>query len=69
MPVANSTSVLDPARQHESRAYEVTTALIVAPIFATVFTVLRIYTRLLLVKKRFWEDFTIVVALVWYPKV
>jgi hypothetical protein len=55
----------DPGRWHESRGYQLITAAIVCPILPAIFTALRIYTRLVLIKKRFWEDFSIVVALVW----
>ncbi|KAK0719434.1 hypothetical protein B0H67DRAFT_509719 [Lasiosphaeris hirsuta] len=65
MPVTNSTSILNPGRQNESRAYQLTTAAIVCPTFAAALVALRIYTRLVLIRKRFWEDFTIVVALAW----
>ena len=52
----------DPDRQNESRAHQLTTAVILCPIFAVVFTALRVYTRLFLIKVRFWEDLTVVVA-------
>ncbi|GAB1315510.1 Rhodopsin domain-containing protein [Madurella fahalii] len=64
MQTSNSTLALDPARRHESRAYQLTTAVIVCPIFAAILTALRIYTRLVLIKQHFWEDFIIVVAMV-----
>ncbi|KAK3360700.1 hypothetical protein B0T25DRAFT_536204 [Lasiosphaeria hispida] len=63
MPATNSTLILNPGRQNESRAYQLTTAAIVCPSFAAALITLRIYTRLVLIRKYFWEDFTIVVAL------
>lgn len=61
-PATNSTlSALDP---NESRAWQHTTAIIVCPTIAAVLTALRFYTRLALLKKCFWEDLSIGVALV-----
>jgi hypothetical protein len=54
----------DPARWNESRGHELTITAIVSPILPTILTALRIYTRLVLIKKRFWEDASIVAALV-----
>ncbi|KAK1753668.1 hypothetical protein QBC47DRAFT_386892 [Echria macrotheca] len=65
MAATNSTAAgVDPARLHESRAYQLTTTVIVCPIFAGIFTALRLYTRLVLTKKYFWEDLAIGTALV-----
>jgi len=55
---------VDLARAAESRGYEVTIANIVCAVFALVLVVLRVYTRLVVVRKRFWEDFAIVMAMV-----
>ncbi|KAK4150341.1 hypothetical protein C8A00DRAFT_18110 [Chaetomidium leptoderma] len=63
MPATDAALAPDPGRWHESRGYQLITAAIVCPIFAVIFTALRIYTRLALIKKHFWEDFSIVVAL------
>ena len=52
----------DTDRQNESRAHQLTTAVIICPIFAAVFAALRVYTRLFLIKVRFWEDLTVVFA-------
>ncbi|KAK4445492.1 hypothetical protein QBC34DRAFT_358287 [Podospora aff. communis PSN243] len=62
---ANSTTAAlpDPARASESRGYEVTTVNLVCVIFALVLVVLRIYTRLAIVRKRFWEDAAIAAAM------
>lgn len=61
---AGSAAPLDPARASESRGYQVTIANIVCVIFALVLVALRIYTRLAIVRKRFWEDIVIVIAMV-----
>lgn len=65
MSTTNSTVPLDPARASESRGYQLTTTLIVCPIFASVLVGLRIYTRLVILRKHFWEDLVMVLALVW----
>jgi len=64
---SNSTSppAPSPSRASESRAYQLTTALIICPIFASLLVALRIYTRLFIIRKRFWEDLSMVVALVF----
>jgi hypothetical protein len=54
----------DPARASEFRGYEVTIANLVCVVFALVPVVLRIYTRLVIVRKRFWEDMAIAAAMV-----
>ncbi|EAQ92116.1 hypothetical protein CHGG_00351 [Chaetomium globosum CBS 148.51] len=53
----------DPNRRNESRGYQLTTVAIVCPILPVILRMLRIYTRLILIKKRFWEDLSIVIAL------
>ncbi|KAK4120630.1 hypothetical protein N657DRAFT_579277 [Parathielavia appendiculata] len=53
---------MEPSRANQSRGYQLTAALIVCPIFAVILTALRVYTRLILMKKRFGEDLSIVVA-------
>jgi hypothetical protein len=42
-------------------------ALIICPIFAAVFTAMRLYTRIVLMRKYFWEDASIGAALVGNP--
>jgi hypothetical protein len=64
MSVPGPASAPDPARWNESRGYQLTTTAIVCPIFPVILTALRIYTRLVLIKKHFWEDLSIVLALV-----
>ncbi|KAK0624243.1 hypothetical protein B0T14DRAFT_392044, partial [Immersiella caudata] len=49
----------DPARASEFRGYEVTIANIICVVIAVVLVALRIYTRLAIVRKRFWEDLAI----------
>jgi hypothetical protein len=61
---AGSAAPLDPARASESRASQVTTTNLVCLMFALVLVALRIYTRLAIVRKRFWEDVVIVLAMV-----
>jgi hypothetical protein len=60
----NSTLPLDPARQYESRAWQQTTANVVCSTIAAILTLLRLYTRLFLIKKYFWEDLSLALALV-----
>jgi hypothetical protein len=76
MVSTNATAVApDPARWNEFRGYQLTTAAIVCAFFAALFTALRVYTRVALIRKYFWEDLSIVVALVrampgiWYQDV
>jgi hypothetical protein len=64
MSTTNSTVPVDPARASESRSYQLTTTLIICPIFAFVLVALRIYTRLVILRKHFWEDLVMVLALV-----
>ena len=61
---AGSDAPLDPARASESRGYQVTIADLVCVTVALVLVALRIYTRLVIVRKRFWEDIVIVMAMV-----
>ncbi|KAK1836829.1 hypothetical protein QBC39DRAFT_247105 [Podospora conica] len=63
MSTTNTTVPLDPARASESRGYQLTTTLVICPIFALVLVTLRVYTRLVILQKRFWEDFVMVLAL------
>lgn len=56
--------LLGPSHQLETRAWQLTAALILCPAFAAIFTALRVYTRLVLIKVRFWDDLAIVAALV-----
>jgi hypothetical protein len=55
--------LLDPGRLHETRAPELIGALAVGPAAAFIFVAMRIYTRVLIVKKRFLEDYSILAAL------
>jgi hypothetical protein len=55
---------LDPARAAESRAYQQTITLIVGPTVSLVLVSLRIYTRLAILRMRFWEDVAIVISMV-----
>lgn len=64
MSTPRPTMTPDPNRRNESRGYQLTTVAIVCPILPVILTTLRIYTRLILIKKRFWEDLSIVIALV-----
>jgi hypothetical protein len=61
--LSNSTSAVD--RQHESQAGLATTVLVVSPAVSAFFIAMRIYTRGFLVKKCFWDDYTVVAAWVW----
>jgi len=61
---AHSAAPLDPARASESRGYQVTIANVVCLMFALVLVSLRVYTRLVIVRKRFWEDTAIIIAMV-----
>ena len=49
-------------REHETRAPEVTVVLIICPAISALFVAMRIYTRAILVKKYFLEDYSIVAA-------
>ena len=62
MSALNSTTTS--ARLTETRAPELMAALITGPAVATLFVAMRIYTRVFLVHKHFWEDYSIVAALV-----
>jgi hypothetical protein len=62
--MTNSSSIpVDPARLHETRAPELVAALAAGPAVAAIFVVMRVYTRFVIVKKRFWEDYYILAAL------
>lgn len=61
--MAPAPASLDPTRASETRTYQLTTTLIVCPIFAGVLVALRLYTRLTIIRKRFWEDASIAIAL------
>lgn len=61
---AGSAAPLDPTRASESRSYQVTIANLVCVIFALVLVALRVYTRLVIVRKRFWEDIAIIITMV-----
>jgi hypothetical protein len=61
MVATNSTRTVN---LDESRAGQVTTAIIICPALALVAVALRLYSRVVLGKKRFLEDYFIVVAMV-----
>lgn len=63
MSMSNPSASIDAARLHETRAPELIGALAVGPSVAFVFVAMRIYTRLVLIKKHFLEDYSIVAAL------
>jgi len=48
----------------ESRAWQLTTTLLVCPIFTGILVALRMYTRLVVIKKHFWEDLSMAIAMV-----
>ena len=60
--MSSETAVL--TRKGESRSTQVAVTIILCPAIAAVFVALRIYTRFFLVKKRFLEDYCIVLAMV-----
>jgi len=69
MAATNATTPpLDPKRAQESIGYQLTTAVAVCTSLAAFFTVLRLYTRLVLLRKFFWEDLSIASALVRRPE-
>ncbi|KAK0627940.1 hypothetical protein B0T14DRAFT_513571 [Immersiella caudata] len=59
----NSSIPLSPDRRHETRAPELVAALAAGPAIAAVVVAMRVYTRFVLIKKRFWEDYSILAAL------
>ncbi|KAK0616873.1 hypothetical protein B0T14DRAFT_523959 [Immersiella caudata] len=63
MPSASAP--VDPARASESRAWQLTTTLLVCPILAGILVALRMYTRLVIIKKHFWEDLSMVIAMIF----
>jgi hypothetical protein len=62
--VAAMSTRSDPARASESRATQQMIVLIVCPAVSLVLVLLRIYTRLAILRKRFWEDLVIVIAMI-----
>ncbi|GAB1318338.1 hypothetical protein MFIFM68171_08548 [Madurella fahalii] len=64
MLTTNSTVTLDAGRQHETRAPELIGALTVGPAIATIFVTMRLYTRVVLTRKYFFEDYSIIAALI-----
>lgn len=67
MTSTNSTATVD---LNESRAGRVAVVIVLCPVLAAVCVTLRIYTRFVLVKKRFLEDYFIILAVVstYYPR-
>ncbi|KAK4449551.1 hypothetical protein QBC34DRAFT_494356 [Podospora aff. communis PSN243] len=63
--MSSTNAPVDPARASESRAYQLTTTLIVCPIFAGILVALRMYTRLVIIKKHFWEDLSMAIAMIF----
>ncbi|KAK0623885.1 hypothetical protein B0T14DRAFT_517183 [Immersiella caudata] len=63
MSMSNSSAPIESARLQETRAPELIGALAVGPSVAFIFVAMRIYTRLVLVRKHFLEDYSIVAAL------
>jgi hypothetical protein len=61
MVSTNSTTTVD---LNESRAGKVTTVIIFCPALAVVIVALRLYSRFVLGKTRFLEDYFIVLAMV-----
>jgi len=49
--------------RHETRAAELVAALAAGPTIAAIIVAMRIYTRFVIIKKRFWEDYSILAAL------
>ena len=60
----NSTALAASGREFETRVPEILVATIVGPVLAIIFVAMRIYTRVVLVRKHFLEDYSIVAALV-----
>jgi hypothetical protein len=58
---SNSTATVNLS---ESRSGKVAAVIILCPTLAAVSVALRLYTRFVLGKKRFWEDYLIVLAIV-----
>ncbi|KAK0648161.1 hypothetical protein B0T16DRAFT_407805 [Cercophora newfieldiana] len=63
MSTTNSSVPIDPVRLQQSRAHELVGALTTGPSLAFVFVAMRIYTRFVLVRQRFLEDWSILAAL------
>jgi len=61
-PVTNSTVLLPPGFENETRAPELLAATIAGPAIAAIFVAMRLYTRLVLVRRHFLEDYSIVAA-------
>ncbi|KAK4450283.1 hypothetical protein QBC34DRAFT_349676 [Podospora aff. communis PSN243] len=59
----STTIPLSPDRSHETRATELVAALAAGPAIAAIVVAMRVYTRFVLIKKRFWEDYSILAAL------
>ncbi|KAM7190973.1 hypothetical protein V8F20_009511 [Naviculisporaceae sp. PSN 640] len=55
---------VSPERLNETRAPQALVAIILCPTLALIAVGLRLYTRTVLLKKVFWEDYTIIVAMI-----
>lgn len=65
MSSANSTTALvDPGRWNETRVPQALVVITLCPAIALVVLALRLYTRTFLLKRVFWEDYIIIVAMV-----
>jgi hypothetical protein len=60
---ANLSVPLSPDRRHETRAAELVAALAAGPAIAAIVVAMRVYTRFIIIRKRFWEDYSILAAL------
>lgn len=60
---SNSSATLSRESRHETRAAELVAALVAGPTIAAIIVAMRIYTRFAIIRKRFWEDYSILAAL------
>ena len=63
----NATTALDPGRLHETRAPQLVTAIVICPTISALLVGMRIYTRVVLTRKYFLEDYSIAAASVRRP--
>ncbi|KAK0744307.1 hypothetical protein B0T21DRAFT_428594 [Apiosordaria backusii] len=59
----STTTTYSPEYLAETRAPQALVAIILCPALALCFLVLRLYTRVFLLKKAFWEDYVIIMAM------
>lgn len=64
MSTPTPTPTVSLERLNETRAPQALVAVILCPLLALITVVLRLYTRTFLLKKVFWEDYMIIVAMV-----